>query len=39
MTGYAEERLLPPDSAEQVIRKPFGAAELEAGVDLGDLPV
>ncbi len=32
MTRYAEERLLPPDSGERVIRKPFGAAELEAQV-------
>ena len=32
MTGYAEERLLPPGAEEQVLRKPFHAAELEARV-------
>ena len=32
MTGYAEEGLLPPESNDRVIRKPFGAADFESRV-------
>jgi CheY-like chemotaxis protein len=32
ITGYAEERLLPPGSGEQILRKPFDADELEGRV-------
>ncbi|MBV8916178.1 MAG: PAS domain S-box protein [Acetobacteraceae bacterium] len=32
MTGFAEQRILPRGAKEQVLRKPFGAAELAARV-------